>query len=231
MTIHRRFVGRTALAAAATLALSVAAFPAAADGPDNSARSGAWWQWALSIPAAVNPMLDATGQNCMVGQSGKTWFLAGTFNGGTATRRCSIPPGVRLFFPVANSVQIDSPGVCAQEGSVSIADLRAFAAAFIDGITTYAVTLDSRPVRSVRRVRSDVFAVAIPAANVFNTVGCETTSVPVPAAVFTRSIDDGYYAEIEDLSAGTHTLHITASGPKLDLNVVYQLDVAPRGNR
>jgi hypothetical protein len=34
------------------------------------ALTAEWWQWALSIPTSVNPQLDDTGQNCMVGAAG-----------------------------------------------------------------------------------------------------------------------------------------------------------------
>jgi hypothetical protein len=33
--------------------------------------SAEWWQWALSIPASVNPQLDTTGEDAVVGQRGK----------------------------------------------------------------------------------------------------------------------------------------------------------------
>jgi hypothetical protein len=62
--------------------------------------SAEWWQWALSIPTSVNPMLDTTGQNGVVGQRGSIWFLAGTFGGGTVTRTCAVPEDRALFFPV-----------------------------------------------------------------------------------------------------------------------------------
>jgi hypothetical protein len=34
-----------------------------------------WWQWALSMPPSVNPVLDPTGAYCALGQRGSTWFL------------------------------------------------------------------------------------------------------------------------------------------------------------
>ena len=49
-----------------------------------------WWQYALSIPTSVNPLLDPTGADCMVGQRDPIWFLAGIFPGGTATRTCAV---------------------------------------------------------------------------------------------------------------------------------------------
>ena len=80
--------------------------------------SGEWWQWVLSIPASVNPLLDTTGEDCMVGQRGTNWFLAGTFFGGPVTRACDIPQGATLFFPVINSVGFDTPGQCGQGDAV-----------------------------------------------------------------------------------------------------------------
>jgi hypothetical protein len=76
--------------------------------------SAEWWQWAASIPTSVNPQVDPTGQNAVVGQRGSVWFLAGVFLGGTATRTCSVPEGTQLFVPVINSVQINIPNVCGQ---------------------------------------------------------------------------------------------------------------------
>ena len=53
--------------------------------------SARWWQWLVSIPAATNPNLDATGANCDKGQSGSVWSLAGTFGDKAYTRSCTIP--------------------------------------------------------------------------------------------------------------------------------------------
>jgi hypothetical protein len=41
--------------------------------------SAQWWQLIISIPSIVNPILDSTGANCMVGKRGPVWFLAGPF--------------------------------------------------------------------------------------------------------------------------------------------------------
>jgi hypothetical protein len=217
----RSFLSRAALAAAA-MGLCTTAW---AD-EDAAHRRGEWWQWALSIPAPVNPMVDATGQNCMVGQRGSTWYLAGSFFGGAASRSCTVPQGVKLFFPVANSVWFDTPGICGQGASMSVAELRANAANDVNAMTQVSATLNGVPLRSIKRIRSRVFPVALPADNVFNLV-CGPGSVP--AAVYPRSVEDGYYAEIEHLSVGTHTLQIVASnGTWFNLNVVYTLTVVPR---
>ena len=59
-----------------------------------------WWQWALGIPAAVNPGIDTTGANCAQRQVDKVWFLAGFFGSGPVVRSCTVPDGLSLFFPL-----------------------------------------------------------------------------------------------------------------------------------
>ena len=218
---HRRL---HALAIAGVLACN----SALANGQPERDEGAAWWQWALSIPGAVNPLNDVTGQYCMVGQSGDTWFLGGSFNGGTVSRSCSLPQGARLFFPVANAVNFDTPGVCGQGASLTVSQLRGFSASFIDSLTRVSATLNGVPVRDVRRLRSKVFALALPGENLFAPF---CGSSPVPAGLYSRSVDEGYYGEIENLRVGTHTLQLVASGPGFDLNVTYTLTVVPRDRR
>src|SRR5215813_2675062 len=99
-----RFVTIVAICLGLMISLNVTLADAQAE------LSAEWWQWALSIPTSVNPLTDTTGADCMVGQRGAAWFLAGVFfTGGTVTRTCSIPQGTRLFFPVINFVTVNSP--------------------------------------------------------------------------------------------------------------------------
>jgi len=58
--------------------------------------------------ADINPLLDQTGANAAIGQSGPVWFLAGT-TGGTAERAITVPAGKSLFFPLVNNVWICTP--------------------------------------------------------------------------------------------------------------------------
>jgi len=62
-----------------------------------------WWQWALGIPGAVNPLTDATGEHCAQRQVDSVWFLAGSFSSEPVVRSCEIPAGKSLFFPLINS--------------------------------------------------------------------------------------------------------------------------------
>src|SRR5690349_17165858 len=65
------------------------------------ARVEGWVHWALEQAWSTGPVLDPDGSACANGQSGNTWFLAGT-SGGPVTRECTVPVGKKLFFPLVN---------------------------------------------------------------------------------------------------------------------------------
>ena len=44
------------------------------------------WSWIYRQPAATNPLLDQTGDNCDVDQSGPVWFLPSIIPGGSVFR-------------------------------------------------------------------------------------------------------------------------------------------------
>jgi hypothetical protein len=218
---------------AAALALTACTATAAwADNNDNQngndsdvsdLRKGQWVQWIYSIPASVNPFTDISGQHCMVGQNGSTWYLSPRLGGGTASRSCTIPHGVKLQFAVAGSAYIYAPGFCGDVAGVSDHDLRAIIAAFTDKVKV-TVTLNGERVKA-KRLRSEVFATALPTENLFVPL-CGAS--PVPAGVY-RTVDDTYYAEIDNLRPGVHTLHMVATnGTTFNQNVVYTLTVMPR---
>ncbi|MED5620116.1 hypothetical protein [Ideonella sp. BN130291] len=207
-----------ALAVAASMATG-----AWADDDVGELRDGKWVQWIYSIPASVNPNTDTTGQHCMVGQSGSTWYLAPHAGGGTVSRTCTIPQGVKLQFAVAGSNYVYAPGFCGDVSGVSDAELRAIIAGVTDKLSVN-VTLDGERVKA-RRVRSEVFATALPTENLFAPV---CGSSPVPAGIY-RTVDDTYYAEIDKLRPGVHTLQMTATnGTTFNQNVVYTLTVVPK---
>ena len=195
------------------------------DDSELSALTAKWWQWALSVPTSVNPLEDATGVNCMVGQRGAVWFLAGSFFGGTAARSCAVPQGTALFFPVVNAVQINTPNICGQQGALSISTLRAMAATFIDGTSGLSVSLDNKPVTALLRIKSVVFGTDLPSDNVFDAFCGGANSVP--ANIYSPSVDDGIYVLLEPLKVGQHSLHIHAENPSQNFveDVTYVLSV------
>jgi hypothetical protein len=208
------------------MALADAEMVAVTDSALFEHLSAEWWQWALSIPTRENPQLDTTGENGVIGQRGSVWFLAGLFNGGTGTRACSVPEGKIIFFPIINSVQINIPHVCGQTGALSVKDLRAGAALIIDAAANLSVTIDGIAIKHLQRIKSEVFAVALPEDNVF-VLPCKDLP-PVPlAGVYSPAVDDGVYVLLKPLSLGSHTLHFHAESPvgPIFQDVMYNLTV------
>ena len=194
---------------------------------DFKELSAEWWQWTLSFPAAESPQLDPTGERCAVGQRGSLWFLVGNF-GGTTTRACSVPEGTTLFFPLINSVNIDTPNVCGQgPDRIPLAELRALPAAFVDGATNVSLEVNGKPVKKARRVQSRVFAVALPPGNVFD-APCASAG-GAPPGVYSPAVDDGIYVELQPLAVGNHIVHFHAENPSqlFTLDVTYHLTVVP----
>jgi hypothetical protein len=106
-----------------------------------------WWEWVLSIPAPVNPTLDATGADCMVGQRDSVWFLAGVNGGGSATLTCSVPADKTLFFPVINSVFINTPNCGQGPENLTVKSMKTLVKPFIDAAQNLSVTVDGKDVR------------------------------------------------------------------------------------
>jgi hypothetical protein len=126
------------------------------------------------------------------------------------------------LFPGCNFVDVNTPNICGQVGDQSVAELRQPATDFIDQVTNVSVTLDGTALK-VRRVQSEIFEVAMPEDNLFDSPGCD-----VPGGVYSPSVDEGFYVQLKPLAAGTHTVHIQASGPGgFSQDVTYDLTVVP----
>jgi len=198
-----------------------------AQAPDRKSLSAQWVQWALSIPTSVNPLLDTTGASCMVGQNGSIWFLAGGFSEGPFTRTCAVPANQVLFFPVANSFGFNTPNVCGQgPKNLAVAQMRADAAAIVDGVASKSVTVDGQRFAHIWRIQSKVFDIALPADNVFDAPCIGQPNPDVPAGIYSPAVDDGFYASIGPLSSGPHIIHIVATGSIVQ-DVTYNLNVVP----
>ena len=87
-----------ALAFASPMALGQVGQGAKASGKAGE-EVAAWWQWALSKPAAENPLIDGYtgGPQCdgrpVTDVSGKKWFLGGSLSEEPVVRSCTAPVG------------------------------------------------------------------------------------------------------------------------------------------
>lgn len=180
----------------------------------------AWWQWALNFPSADNPIQQDGYVDCSAGQSGKVWFLAGTF-GESVERTCSIPEGRALFVPIINSLYW-TPEDCASNDVKTCREKSAGQG--IDSILSWTCTVDGVPCAwfaQVVRAQSDPRPLNLPAGAI------AATDWGYPPGVREKSIADGYAVMLDPLSRGQHTVHITSSAesPSFSLDVTYHLTI------
>lgn len=178
--------------------------------------SAAWWRWAV-IGTADNPVADTTGASCGVRQTGKVWFLAGTF-GGTVTRSCAIPAGKALFFPLVNIVDANSPG-----GTETAEQIRAQAKADIAGATASA-EIDGVAVAKIQRYLtiSPSFSLSVPDPNVLG----------APGGNYNPAVAAGIHLVLEPLSPGNHVVHFQGCLPSgFCTGVTYNLKIAKGDGR
>jgi hypothetical protein len=186
--------------------------------------SAEWWQWLQSIPKTVNPLLDNTGANCAQQQSGPIFYLVGvgTLNSPPITRKCTVPAGKALFFPILNSIWGAGQGDCVPTANTpcNLAVLRGLAAGSMDSVTLKAV-IDGKSVENLlqQRVQSPVLTVTFPA---------DTTSAP--EGTYTPNVSDGYWLLLPPLPAGKHTIYfkgVITGGPFAGfvVEVTYKLTV------
>ena len=214
LTMSLAFVASTVASAAPTYAPP----PPTAPHLKSYSNWGALWsQWGYGTPASDNPVLDTTGANCAVGQPVPgTFFLAGTFDGSTVMRTCTTPIGDAFLIPILNGAafaqQTDPPDQRTE------AFVRSELTCF-DTAPTLSITVDGVPLANPVSYleHSVVFSVNLPADNVFG----------VPAQLLSPSVDAGYYAFVEPLSAGSHSIHLTAFSAACDAtqNATYNLIV------
>ena len=176
--------------------------------------TAAWWQWGMGAPKDRNPILDKTGEFAGKGQTGPVWFLAGNF-GGEVTRKCSVPAGKAIFFPVLNQ----GPG-----GSFDNPDedaWRKLAKEIMDTAYDLEVLVDGKALEDVKRYRV--------AAPLFTFIGPEKEEdVAFPGmAGKHKMVSDGYWIMLKPLAKGAHVIRFKGKvkANKFSLDVTYKLTV------
>ena len=170
-----------------------------------------WWQWALGIPADVNPVTDMTGEHCAQRQVDKVWFLAGGLPTDTVIRTCEIPEGKSLFFPLINTFSgafLNDPPEMRTEEFVR-EDARCTEPAQISvQIDGFKVPRPTRFFTGPSGSQSPIFNVQLPPGNLVGAVPVASGSpdeIVVPELVLTPSAQQGYYLFVRPLSRGTRT--------------------------
>jgi len=177
--------------------------PVKPHGVSYSQWSALWWIWAVGTPVPTNPVLDTTGANCAVAQPAPgVFFLAGAFDNSTRNRTCTVPVGTAFLIPMFNDAffaqQTDPPEQRTEafvRSQVTCVEVNPTASLTVDGASL------ANPLSFLEK--SVIFSVNLPNNNVFG----------VPPQLLSPSADEGYYAFVEPLTPGTHTIHFTGSAP------------------
>jgi hypothetical protein len=155
-----------------------------------------WWQWASSMPAIESPVRDQTGLKCDVNQRGQVWFLAGGYGSSKISRKCSIPKGNYLFFPVINMIHFQS-----DEGKTTCEQAKATAAMNNDNLRSFVVTIDEH------KIVNPVFH-RYSSTTCFDLLGWPPKNEYSP--IVYPSATDGYWVMLQPLALGKHKLSFSA---------------------
>jgi hypothetical protein len=183
-----------------------------------------WWQWALGVPAAVNPLTDTTGEHCAQRQVDDVWFLAGSFSTEPVVRTCEVPAGKSLFFPLINNffgAFLNDPPEERTEAFVRAEASCTEPAQISVRVDDFEVPKPTRFFTGASGSPSPFFNVQLPPGNL---VGDENT---VPELLLSPSAEQGYYLFVRPLRAGPHTIRWRASGctPGNSQDITFRLTV------
>lgn len=189
----------------ALLVLGCFVSPVLADGdgkPNIKKLAAEWWQWICSIPLATNPKVDKTGQYVYIGQScgeEDVWFLADSFGAGVWVRKCEVPEGRPIFFPITDAV------FWAPEDGKTPKELRALANASMDGATTLECTVDGVPLEELLELE-DLYELRAETAP-FTIPDTLLIDFGLPPLGGRQAVADGYWVYLDNLDEGKHVIH------------------------
>jgi Pectinacetylesterase len=127
-----------------------------------------WWQWAVSMPEAVNPNFDTSGERCGYGQSGPVFFLPGNVVGEEAAEiTCVVAEGSAIYVNVAGAEcsTVEPPPFFGRTED----ELRACATAALDQATDIQARVNGQDVADLDAYRtgSPLFTLTFAEDNIF----------------------------------------------------------------
>jgi hypothetical protein len=165
-----------------------------------------WWRWLRSIRHNKSPALDLTGYFCSESQyDPNVWFLAGTSAPvKTAKRKCIIPHGKAIFFPIITSIfSFPADSWLKSEEEVMTEVIRD-----IDTVKPMRLTIDGINIKKLTRfrVRSDPFEDII-------------------GGLKTNTVSDGYWIFLKPPNIGRHSIHFKAKNIDFFNEVTYDISI------
>ncbi|MBV9176460.1 MAG: hypothetical protein JO297_05430 [Nitrososphaeraceae archaeon] len=173
-----------------------------------------WIKWLLEQPRESNPAIDTSGENCAQNQHGPVWFLAGTF-GGSATRKCNIPLGKAILFPI-----IEKECSFAEDNDLKIeTDLISRTTKFMNSVTHLELSIDGITLQNLNkyRVQTPVFDLMFPRNNVYGVKEGKT-----------RSTCNGFWIFLGPPTVGDHKIYFRGADRDFNTEVTYYLVVSDK---
>jgi len=172
-----------------------------------------WWQWAFWIPKNQNPIMDKTGENSGIGQSGPVWYLAGTTgNTSRAKRNCVIPHGRSILFPIIVSQysRSEKPGMSDRE-------LIRYISKDINQTSLLEAAVDEINLTDLSRFR-------IKSRRTFQLDMVKDNIWDVKSGT-TKAVSDGFWVFLKPLTKGKHTIYFHGIEPNFETSVTYNIDM------
>jgi hypothetical protein len=164
--------------------------------PDPDQLAVEWWKWAARRPEGQDPVSDHSGGRCAQDQPDDVFFLAGS-TGSAVRRRCEVPAGRPLFFPVLNVLCPQSVG----ERSCAKVMRKAEVRVQVDGEAADGAFIVSGPFEPQADPQSS-FAVTGP-----------------------KAVAAGHYALVEELDPGRHRIRFAGTTGDFSVLATYRLQV------
>ncbi len=162
--------------------------------------TGEWWNWLVKEPFETNAQADPTGEHANRNQSGPVFFVAGSF-GGPVERTFTVPTGKYLLVPMIPYV------FWAPEDGADEAAIRALAASNVDAIESPYFELDGVLLADPKSYRE-----ASPPGGFTLSDSPLLRQLGLPA-MDRLAVADGYWAMLEPLTAGEHTIRFGGMQP------------------
>jgi hypothetical protein len=166
------------------------------------------------MPVTANPLFDTA--DISAGQTGKVWFIGGTFHAnpdpsnpsvsiGEADREGTIPAGTALFFPVMGAEGSELEG-----NGTTKAELGAAARYLMDHVVFMEASIDGVEVKNLWAYREEsplFFVGPLPEDNMFEVA----FGADAPAGSTSPVVADGAYLFVNPLPPGVHKIHTGAA--------------------
>jgi PEP-CTERM motif len=187
------------------------------EGKTIAAWTGDWWNWLVKEGFATNPANDPTGAFANLNQTEPIFFVAGGFGDSTpVVRNFTVPTNKYLLVPIINYV------FWVPEDGADEAAVRALSKSNVDSVTNLRFEFDGSLLANPQSHRE-----ASPAGGFQLNYGPLLREIGL-SNMPRLSVSDGYWVMLEPLTAGNHTMRISAQQPgQFTSNLTLNLTAVP----